>query len=196
MRIVGVLLAAGRGVRFGGDKLLAPLPVAVGEVPAGTPIGVASARNLGAALAEVLVVTRPGEPLLAARLRAEGARTIECPDAQRGMGATLACGVAASSDADGWLIALADMPWVTPATIAAVAAALASGADIAAPVYRGTRGHPVGFARSHRRALLACSGDEGARGVIAAHREHLVPVDVDDRGVVRDVDTPADLDAG
>ena len=49
---------------------------------------------------------------------------IECPRAQEGMGASLACGVMASPDASGWIVALADMPWIRPATIQSVAAAL------------------------------------------------------------------------
>jgi molybdenum cofactor cytidylyltransferase len=193
MRIVGILLAAGRGSRFGGDKLLAPLATPAPDIPAGTPVGIASAIHLGQALAEATAVLRPGHADLAARLRAAGLATIDCPNADEGMGATLSCGVSAAQDADGWVVALADMPWIRPVTIASIAAALAAGADIVAPVYRGRRGHPVGFARRHRDALIASSGDAGARELIAASRETLTLLDVDDPGVLRDVDVPGDL---
>jgi molybdenum cofactor cytidylyltransferase len=196
MRIVGIVLAAGRGSRFGGDKLLAPLVTPVPGVPAGTPVGIASAIHAGQALAEVIVVLRPGDADLAAGMRAAGLATIECANADEGMGATLACGVAAAREADGWVVALADMPWILPSTIASVAAALATGADIVAPAYRGKRGHPVGFARRHRDALLATSGDAGARELIATSRETITLLAIDDPGVLRDVDVPGDLALG
>lgn len=112
------------------------------------------------------------------------------------MGVTLACGVKAVPDADAWVIALADMPWVAPSTIAALVSALARGADIAAPVRCGRRGNPVGFAARHRDALMALSGDEGARALVAALGDRVTLVEVDDPGIARDVDTPGDLGGG
>ena len=196
MRVAGLLLAAGRGSRFGGDKLMAALPGAFADIPAGTPVGVAAGINLHRAIADSLAVVRADQSALAARLRDHGLRSVICPDADRGMGATLACGIAASCDAGGWVIALADMPWILPQTIGSIAAALASGADIAAPAFCGQRGHPVGFARRHRDALAASTGDAGARAIVAANPGRLTLVDVDDPGVVRDVDIPRDLLGG
>ena len=193
MRIVGILLAAGRGIRFGGDKLLTPMPDAPLDVPAGMPLGIAAAMHLVTALPDSLAVVRPGDARLAKALRDARLRTLECANAHDGMGTSLACGVSATHDADGWVVALADMPWITPATIRAVADAIAAGGDIVAPVYRGERGHPVGFARRHGTALAALTGDAGARAVIAAHREALTLLAVDDAGTVRDVDTRAAL---
>ncbi len=192
-RIVGVLLAGGRGERFGGGKLLAPLQSAQDDVVAGTPVGVAACRHLTASLPATIAVVRPGDAALMAALRLAGARVIVCERADEGMGASLACGVAAAADADGWVVALADMPWVRPATIDAVAAALAAGADIVAVRYDGQRGHPVGFARRHGVALTALRGDEGARAVVARHAATVQSIDVDDPGVLRDVDRAADL---
>jgi molybdenum cofactor cytidylyltransferase len=189
-RIAGVLLAAGAGTRFGGAKLDAPLP------DTGIAIGAAACRNLHRALRDVVAVVRPGDDALAALLRFEGARVTFCERAHEGMGVSLACGVAASSDAAGWVVALADMPWIAPATIGAVAQRLAKGASIALPRYRGRRGHPVGFAAEHRVALMALSGDEGARRIVAAHAAHVVELDVDDPGVLRDIDRREDLGAG
>ncbi len=79
------------------------------------------------------------------------------------------------SPADGWVIALADMPAIRLDTIRRVAEALRTGATTAAPVYRGQRGHPVGFAKLCRSELLALDGDTGARAAAdaappAAHR--------------------------
>jgi molybdenum cofactor cytidylyltransferase len=148
------------------------------------------------ALSETLAVLRSEDTALAAQLRAVGMRIVECANADDGMGASLACGVAAAPGADGWIIVLADMPWIAPATIAAVAAAIAAGAGIAAPAYRGERGHPVGFARRHLAALCALSGDSGARVLVDAYHDQLVLIDTDDPQVVRDVDVPEDLQRG
>lgn len=194
MRVVGILLAAGRGTRFGGDKLAAPLPRASHGVPAGTPLGVAAAMHLVDALTDSVAVVRPGDRLTGA-LRRAGPRIVECRNADDGMGASLACGVATTPDALGWIIALADMPWIAPATIRAVANAIRDGADIVAPVHRGERGHPVAFAARHGRALAALRGDAGARSLLAAHAGAVTLLDVDDAGIVRDVDTRAALAA-
>jgi molybdenum cofactor cytidylyltransferase len=188
--IVGVLLAAGRATRFGSAKLLSRLPD--GDV-AGECIGAAAARHLLAAIPEAVAVVRTDDAALAAALGASGARIIRCDSADDGMGASLACAVRATPNAAGWIIALADMPWIAPATIARVAAAIGDGAPVAAPFHDGQRGHPIGFARSCYEALAALTGDEGAKSVVAAHRDRLVRIDVDDPGIVRDVDTPADI---
>lgn len=193
MRIVGILLAAGQGARFGGGKLMAPLPAASHGVAAGTPIGVASAAHLVAALGEVVAVVRPRDHALHEALAGAGARIVECARADEGMGVSLAHAVTAASDADGWVVALADMPWLAPASIDVVASALREGAPLAAAAYRGQRGHPVAFGAALGPALRALTGDEGARAVVSAHRAQLRLLDVDDPGVLRDVDRPDDL---
>jgi len=182
----GVLLAAGAARRFGGGKLLAPLPD-------GTPVGLAALRALRAALPTVIAVVRPDDDALFALFSGHGARVVHCERADEGMGASLACGVAASADAGGWVVALADMPWIATGTIRAVGDAIVAGASLAAPVFRGERGHPVGFAASHRAALTALEGDEGARAILAHAGTALVRIDVEDAGVLRDVDAPGDL---
>jgi len=190
LSIVGILLAAGRGARFGGDKLSAPLRGSFDDVAHGTPIGVATCRHLVQAIPQVTAVVRPEDVALARLLRDTGANVIACPRAHEGMGASLSCGVSAVADAHGWVVMLADMPWVRPSTIALIAEALAAGADIAAPSFQGQRGHPVGFARRHFAALSALQGDEGARSVVATHANAVTLVEIDDPGVLRDIDTP------
>jgi molybdenum cofactor cytidylyltransferase len=108
------------------------------------------------------------------------------------MGASLAWGVAQSRDADGWLIALADMAWIRPASICAVAAAVRSAGDIAAPFHAGRRGHPVAFGRDYGAELAALQGDQGARGLLLRHAERLKQMTVDDAGVLRDLDNLPD----
>lgn len=193
MRIVGILLAAGEGARFGGGKLLARVPATAHGVSAGTPIGAAAAMHMMAALNDVVAVIRPGDAMLENVLVATGARVVPCPRAHEGMGASLACGVEACLDADGWIVALADMPWIAPTTIVAVADAIRDGAELAATQFEGKRGHPVAFSRKYGPLLATLGGDEGARSIVAARQWALRLVDVDDPGVLRDVDRPADL---
>jgi len=198
-RVVGVLLAAGRSERFGGDKLLAKAGAAAGAASGlsdigGECIGVVACRHLLAVLPKVTAVVRPADAALAAALGAAGARIVRCANAEEGMGASLACGVAAERDAAGWVVALADMPWIRPATIARVAAAIADGAPVAAVFHDGKRGHPVGFSAACYALLAALTGDEGAKAVVAAHADSLARIDVDDAGTLRDVDTREDLE--
>ena len=184
--IVGILLAAGSASRFGGAKLQAALPD-------GTTVGVAALRNLLAAVDSVIAVVRPGDDMLANAMRSAGAYVTVCPTAGDGMGASLAWGVRAAPMAVGWLVALADMPWIRPETIGRVADGLRGGAALVAPQYRGARGHPVGIAARFYAELAALSADEGARRLIASHGASLELVAVEDEGVVQDIDTPVDL---
>ncbi|MEO8848946.1 MAG: nucleotidyltransferase family protein [Casimicrobiaceae bacterium] len=197
MHIVGVLLAAGSGSRFGGDKLRHPLAperdAAAPPQASRVPMGVVTCRKLVDALSETIAVVRTTDVALDAMLRDAGARVIACADAGLGMGHSLACAIAATADADGWVVALGDMPWVRQATIRALADALRGGASIAAPWHRGQRGNPVAFAAAHGPALIALRGDRGARDLLAAHAAVIRRVDVDDAGVLRDVDVGADL---
>jgi len=186
--IAGILLAAGCGSRFGANKLLAPLAD-------GTPLAIAAARRLRSALGEVVAVVRRGDPVLSDLLTAEGLQVVVCENAHTGMGASLAAGVAASREARGWLIALADMPFIKDSTLQRAVQALEAGELLVAPFHAGRRGHPVGFRSGFRDELLALSGDAGAREILARHAALLTRLDVDDAGVVLDVDTPADLTA-
>ncbi|MES1166915.1 MAG: nucleotidyltransferase family protein [Pseudomonadota bacterium] len=187
MKITGILLAAGSGSRFGGGKLLHPLPD-------GTPLGVASLRKLRSALADVLVVVRKGDEELRGLMLREGAAVQVCDDAHLGMARSLICGIRAAADADGWIIALGDMPYLSPATISAVAAVVTGGAGIAMPEYRGERGHPVGFGKRHLKELLELQGDEGARALLKRHPREIETIACDDPGVLRDIDRREDVE--
>jgi molybdenum cofactor cytidylyltransferase len=184
--ISAILLAAGAGNRFGGRKLLQPLAD-------GTPIGVSALRNLRKAIDRVVVVVRDGDEELAARFAQENATVVTCKLAVDGMGHSLAAGVQAESDADGWLVALGDMPHVRADTIRAVAEKLATAAGIVVPTYRGERGHPVAFGSRFKEELLSLSGDTGARVLLKLHADQVVRLDVDDPCVLQDIDTPSDL---
>ncbi|WBY01358.1 NTP transferase domain-containing protein [Ramlibacter tataouinensis] len=105
-----------------------------------------------------------------------------------GMGDSIAAAVRATRAArGGWLVLPGDLPLVRPQTLRAVAQALAGGAEVVVPTFRGERGHPVGFAGACGDALAALSGPKGAAAVVQAHRVTELPVD--DRGIVVDIDT-------
>jgi molybdenum cofactor cytidylyltransferase len=184
--ITGVLLAAGVGSRFGGDKLLHPLPD-------GTPIAVAAAANLRSACERIVAVVRPEHERLAALLAAAGCEIVPCHAADGGMGHSLAAGVQASADAFGWLVALADMPFIAASSHQAVASSLHAGASLAATQYAGRRGHPVGFSRQWLPQIAALTGDRGARDLLEKHRAQLVLCPVDDQGVIWDIDRRENL---
>lgn len=184
--IVGLLLAAGAGRRFGSDKLLHRLPD-------GTPMAVAAALNLKPACDRLIAVTRPDQADLSELLHGAGCATIVGADAAGGMGHSLAAGVKATPDAAGWVVALADMPFIKTDSHRAVAAALFKGASLAATEYQGRRGHPVGFAREWLPRLLLLTGDQGGRSILAEHQDRLVLCPVDDAGVLVDIDRPGDL---
>lgn len=196
---VGILLAAGLGSRFDPagvrNKLTEPLPAGPMR---GLPVAFAAARRLRAALPRVIAVVRPGTAhadTLGKLLAEAGCEVLLSAESERGMGAALAAAVRASHDARGWLVALADMPAIAPATMLEIAEAVIApdaGSDvIVAPRHDGVRGHPVGFGAAHGPALVALDGDEGARALL---RDHPVQyLDTLDAGVVRDIDTPLDL---
>ncbi|MFL9910963.1 nucleotidyltransferase family protein [Paraburkholderia sp. RL17-337-BIB-A] len=184
----GILLAAGLGSRFDPDGLQNKL---LARMPDGTPVAQEAAHRLLKVVTRVLAVVRPGAETLARLLNDAGCDVVFAATAERGMGASLAVGIEASDDAEGWIVALADMPRIATSTIEAVAQALNSGASIVAPFYQGQRGHPVGFGIEHRDALMALDGDTGARALLMSQR--VTRLDVDDPGILRDVDTPEDL---
>ena len=186
-KIVGILLAAGSARRFGAPKLLHPLD------DEGVPVAATAAQTLMQVLPNTIAVVKPGDHPLIEIFRELGLHIVENPLADEGMGSSLAAGISAAARADGWLIALADMPWIRPATIAAVAGRLADGASMVAPVYGGRRGHPVGLSSRWLQPLQSLCGDVGARDLIVKHPEELELLATGDAGVLQDIDHPRDL---
>ena len=184
-----IVLAAGRGSRFTGpDHKLAQH---LGE---DTVLG-STLRNALASQLDVVVVTTAA---LADEARGSLAArdVIVLPEVgspghpDLGMGYSISAGVSARADASGWLILPGDMPLIKSATLLAVAAQLEQHPVVYAQ-YKGRRGHPVGFAAELYSELVTLGGDEGARRLVA--RYPALGVEVDDPGVLIDVDTVDDL---
>jgi len=195
MALTGILLAAGRGRRFDPagkqNKLLQRLP-------GGELVAAASARKLLAVFPRVVAVVPPDDGGVGDVLRQLGCEVTVCPEADNGMGLSLAHAIRHSLIGQppgpgwpGWLVALGDMPFVDPSTLQALAGAIGEGAAIAAPLFDGRRGNPVAFGAAHRDALLALDGDQGARRLLASGA--VTTIAVNDPGILRDIDSPSDL---
>lgn len=107
-----------------------------------------------------------------------------------GMGDSIAAAVRATPDAGGWLVLPGDLPLISPDSLRAVAAALQH-APVVLPMYHGTRGHPVGFARELGAALQSLTGAEGAAAIVRAAQP--LKLELQDEGIVTDIDTVEDL---
>ncbi|MDX2506275.1 MAG: nucleotidyltransferase family protein [Gammaproteobacteria bacterium] len=185
--VTGILLAAGTAKRFGSAKLQHTLHN-------GVPMGVAAAQVLIQAVPDTIAVVRPGDRVLKEAFLAAGLKVVENPRAAEGMSTSLAAGVKAAPGAGGWIIALADMPWIQPATINKLADRLRNGTSMIAPVYRGRRGHPVGFASCWGNRLKTLRGDKGAKDLLTEYCDKLVLLNTDDPGVIEDIDYPDALE--
>jgi molybdenum cofactor cytidylyltransferase len=186
-----IVLAAGKGSRFdGGTHKLAQ---ALGHSSV-------LAETLDHALASRLpVVVVTTEAFAEVARRSVAARdVVVLPEVGSdgagplGMGVSIAAGVGARPHAAGWLVLPGDMPLVQPSTLQAVARGLDDHSVVYAQ-HRGRRGHPVGFAAELYSELVALNGDEGARRLIA--RYPAFGIELDDPGILVDIDTPGDLEA-
>ncbi len=185
-----IVLAAGKGSRFlGADHKLAQ------TLGASTVLGTTLQHAIASDLQVVVVTTQALADLACRSVAARD--VIVLPEVGApgetalGMGYSIGAGVSARPEAGGWLILPGDMPQVQPLTLQAVARQLAHDA-VAYAQYKGRRGHPVGFSPELYSELIGLRGDEGARRLVA--RYPAVGVEVDDPGVLVDLDTLADLD--
>ena len=187
---VVVVLAAGQGTRFTGTAHKLEQSLGSHSV-----LGQVLQRALASQLPVVVVTT---ERLAEQARRHVASRDIVIVPAAGsdsalplGMGYSIAAGVSARSHAPGWLVMPGDMPMVRSDTLGAVAQALADH-PIAFAQYRGRRGHPVGFAAELFTELLKLNGENGAKRLVARYPAY--GVELDDPGVLVDIDTEADLD--
>lgn len=187
--IGAIVLAAGFSRRFGAIKLNARLPH-------GGTVFESSLNNISQAFGDIIIVGRRELDDIgtysAALHRTESCRLLFSDDADRGMGHSLAC--AAHAIPDHWLacfVFLADMPFIHPDTLRQLRQQ-AREESLIVPCWRGQRGHPTGFGRKYFDALRQCSGDSGARHLLRDPAA-VTLVDVNDAGIVQDIDTPADL---
>ncbi len=189
--VLGLILGAGHSRRFGSDKRLAPF--------AGQTLLAATTASLQPHVSCITVILRHGERPEALGLPAD-TDIVEAPSAPIGMGVSLAAAVSrllASSDSChrqcvALALMLGDMPGARADTLQKLVAR--AGDDvIVRPRYQGSAGHPVIFGRRFWPALAGLAGDEGARALLKRYQQHVVVLDVNDPGILEDVDTPDDL---
>lgn len=190
MSIAGLILAAGRGTRFGADKRLARLP------DGRTLLEVTLARHAGISQ-PLLIVLRPDDEAASVLARQHGAQVLICDpvdQADPGMGHSLACGACAllaMPQVEGVVVDLVDMPSVSAETLRRVHQALRDQGRAVVPRYQGQMGQPRGLPRACFEALSQLRGDQGARHLL--DWQQAVHVEVDDAGILLDIDRPADL---
>ncbi|SDL50419.1 molybdenum cofactor cytidylyltransferase [Pseudomonas libanensis] len=187
--VAAIVLAAGQGSRFRAeagadqDKLLA---ACVGLDGVSRPVIEQVLRNLPERVVTRWLVTSPGRGEVIRLAEAYGCQVVLLDSS--GMGDSIAAAIKASGAADGWLVVLGDMPFIQSSSIERV---IASMEGITVPVSAGQYGHPVAFDHTFGPALMALSGDRGARPLFA--QTQVREVQVDDPGVLWDVDVPQRL---
>ena len=182
MTIGVILLAAGSALRMGEDKLIADL--------GGKPLVLhAFDAILAAGLGDPIVAVAPGgavAPLIEGR-----ARLAEVADHALGIGHSVAAAIReVPASWMGALICLADMPFVSSATLIALARRATTHAVIR-PRFEGRPGNPVLWGRAYFDLLERLTGDEGGRAALGDARVEFL--DCDDPGIAIDVDTPEAL---
>jgi molybdenum cofactor cytidylyltransferase len=183
--ITGILLAAGRSTRMGQPKLLLPW----GNIQLVRHVAQIALRSL---LDEIIVVTGHQALHVEAVLEDLPLTVVHNAVFFQGQSTSVRAGIAAlNNDVQAAMILLADQPLLQPSTIDALIHVYREHQPlIVAPRYNGQRGNPVLFDRTLFVELAALQGDQGARPVLQANRQHLHLVDVADEGVLLDLDTP------
>ena len=179
-----LVLAAGRGRRFGSDKRVAVLP-------GGKRLLETTLARVMEAFDDVWVVLRPGDDPAALGVDPR-VTVVRAERADDGMGVSLAAGirvVAGTSDAVAVAVLLGDMPWIEVETLVKLKG-LAGTERIVVPVFEGKRGHPVVFGKCFWGDLMDLEGDQGGKRVIDGNLQAYLPVAVKDHGVTKDMDSP------
>jgi len=190
MRAVAVVPAAGSAERFGGKKLLTPID--------GIPLlDRTIASLLDGGVGQVIVVVGPGADELTRDVNAFSdprVWPVVNTDPSRGMFSSLQAGMS-EAEGDALVVLPADMPFVAGTTVRTLLDTFAARPAIVSPTYRGKRGHPVILPPGLREEIRSADPGSNLHEILKRHPQERVDVPVQDRGVGRDVDRPADLDA-
>jgi len=186
---VAVILAAGKGSRFGGDKLLATLSnqqVIIQQV----------IDRVSQVFDDWICVVREEDARLQQYLSEKKYPWVIAPAAALGMSASVKAGVTYFPDAKGWLFVLADMPYVEVSSFQTLYAQMMAAEDkpsIVIPRYQAHRGNPIGISRHFLAEFRFLNNDVGARPIVQKHPQAHCYVELNDEGVILDVDQKQDI---
>ncbi|MBO9710365.1 MAG: nucleotidyltransferase family protein [Caulobacter sp.] len=193
-RLEAIVLAAGAGRRFGGRKLVAPFrgrPLIAGALDAAFAAPVRTVTVVTAGDAEVAATVRDHARSLE---READLRLVVADSAAEGMGASLRTGAASlPADTEGAFVFLGDMPRIPREVGRVLVALLDTDHDMAAPAFKGRRGHPVLFGQAWLPALLGLVGDVGAQAIVASAGARLAVADGFGPEILFDIDRREDL---
>lgn len=188
-RVTAIVLAAGKSSRMGTNKLLADVN--------GEPMIRRTVAAVGQAVDHTIVVTGRDKEEIERALEGVSVSFVHNSDFAEGLSTSLKRGIeVAPTETDAAIIALGDMPLVTPDTVRRLIAAYnpAEHRSICVPVYKGERGNPVLWGRQNFEALAGLEGDKGARVLFRTHSDEIVEVEMLDESVLMDADTPEALE--
>jgi len=196
-----LILAAGQGRRFGGNKLTAMLN--------NKPVIQHCLDKLIQLQYPISIIYDPNNEDLQQAISPYDIHKIPYQLAHLGMGNSLAHGIQKTTDSNGWIVCLGDMPWISINTYQQVALQLEHHKIVRPTLDRSTlddstltqnpghdqikQGHPVGFQGCFKQELLALTGDSGAKSIISRHKLALYYVETSDCGILLDIDLPSDL---
>lgn len=187
--IAAIVLAAGMSRRMGSPKQLLQF--------ADRPLLELTLKNVrDSAVDQIVLVLGYAAGEIQQKISTEGLKIVINPAYLEGMAGSLRTGLSALDPAtQGALIVLADQPYVRPATLNRLIGHHRSNRpQIVIPTYRGFRGNPVLLDRSVFSEVKAITGDIGCRAIFGSHAEKIEKLNVDDAGILLDIDTPDDLE--
>ena len=188
MSAVAIVPAAGKAERFGGAKLMAR----VKDEPL---INWTLWSLLDGGIARIVVVTAEGADFSEAPLMNDPrVRVTVNENPSRGMFSSIQAGLAVTSG-DPFVILPADMPFVASGTVTEVVLASIRRGRVIIPVHQDQRGHPIAIPSGFRRALLLAPPDISLKQALSAAGAEPIELPVGDSGILKDVDTPRDLDS-
>lgn len=186
---VAIILAAGKGARFGGGKLMAKLP-------SGKRVIDRVVEKTIQEFDEYCCIVRKEDVELQQHLDRQQWRWVIADHADEGVSQSLICGIGVFPKATGWVFVLADMPYVLSSTLAHLGETLRHNNDqprIVIPRHQEKTGNPVGLSGHFKCELEKLKGDIGARSIVAQNQNSAVWIDVEDAGIFHDIDRPSDI---
>ncbi len=189
MKFAAIVLAAGRSTRMGQQKLVMPFG------KESTMVSRVVNAMVDATVPDIVVVTGPDGAAVRSQLAGQPVQFAENPDVDRGMLSSIRIGLAATPDADAYIIALGDMPLITGPIVSTLMSKHNPAPNaITLPTYDDRRGHPVIIDAAHREAIHSQYDDVGLRGLMEEHPVHIQTVPLDTESILIDLDTPEDYD--